>query len=76
MPLTDTGGNSGLRLLTVTTSAGTCIMNYNRRIFETIIETLRRANVGLSINDLKDIVPPPKEEKIDKPPEKKPEKKT
>ncbi|MDZ7319379.1 MAG: hypothetical protein ONB11_09515 [candidate division KSB1 bacterium] len=50
-------------------------MNYNRRIFETIIETLRRANVGLSIDDLKDIVPQPKEVKVDKPPEKKPEKK-
>lgn len=51
-------------------------MNYNRRIFETIIDALRRSNVGLSINDLKDIVPTvPKEEKFDKPPEKKPEKK-
>jgi hypothetical protein len=74
---TATGGNSELHLrIVIAYSLGTRIMNYNRRIFETIIDALRRSNVGLSINDLKDIVPTvPKEEKFDKPPEKKPEKK-
>lgn len=30
-------------------------MNGNKRIFETIIEVLRKANIGFSINEVKDI---------------------
>jgi DNA-binding transcriptional MerR regulator len=30
-------------------------MNDNKRIFETIIDVLRKANIGFSINEVKDI---------------------
>jgi hypothetical protein len=30
-------------------------MNHNKSIFETIIEVLRRANIGFSINEVKDV---------------------
>jgi len=30
-------------------------MNDNKRIYETIVDVLRKANLGFSINDVKDI---------------------
>jgi hypothetical protein len=50
---------------------GTRIMNYNKRIFETIIEVLRRANIGFSINEVKDIQAVTKCERTEKIREKK-----
>ena len=46
-------------------------MNYNKRIFETIIEVLRRANIGFSINEVKDIQAVTKCERTEKIREKK-----
>lgn len=37
-------------------------MDDNKRIFETIIEVLRKANIGFSINEVKDIFFDPKKE--------------
>jgi len=34
---------------------GECIMNDNKGIFETIIEVLRKANIGFSIHEIKEI---------------------
>jgi hypothetical protein len=36
-------------------TAGEYIMNDNKGIFETIIDVLRKANIGFSINEVKDI---------------------
>jgi len=37
-------------------------MNDNKGIFETIIDVLRKANIGFSINEVKDIFIEPKKE--------------
>ena len=38
-------------------------MNHNKNIFETIIDVLRRANIGFSINEVKDMTSAIKPEK-------------
>ncbi len=41
---------------------GKSIMDDNKGIFETIIDVLRKANIGFSINEVKDIFSEPNKE--------------